>query len=409
MKLSQLFTKTRKDFPKDEISVSSQLLIKSGYVDKLAAGVYTLLPLGLRTIEKISSIVRSEMEGLGANEILMPALIPKENWQKTGRWETLDALFKLKGLDDKEYGLGATHEEVVSPLVKRFTFSYKDLPFGVFQIQNKFRNEARAKSGVLRTREFIMKDLYSFHTNKEDLDNYYDKVKDAYWRIFERCGIKSKTYLTFASGGSFSKYSHEFQTETEAGEDEVYVCRDCKTGMNKEIVEESFKCPNCGKSEYDVIKAVEVGNIFKLADKYSQPFDLKFVDEDGQKKMVMMGCYGIGIQRLMGTIAEVNRDQNGLIWPEEVAPYKVYLIVLDYKKKDGDDLYKYLTGRGLEVIYDDRAEVSAGEKFADCDLLGIPYRLILSNNTGNDLEIKKRSKQKGELISKAKLIEKMGS
>lgn len=409
MKLSQLFTKTRKDFPKDEVSVSSQLLIRSGYVDKLAAGVYTLLPLGLRTVEKISSIVRSEMEDLGANEILMPALIPKENWQKTGRWETLDALFKLKGLDDKEYGLGATHEEVVSPLVKRFTFSYKDLPFGVFQIQNKFRNEARAKSGVLRTREFIMKDLYSFHTDKEDLDNYYDKVKDAYWRIFERCGIKSKTYLTFASGGSFSKYSHEFQTETEAGEDEVYVCKDCKTGMNKEIVGESFKCPNCGKSEYDVIKAVEVGNIFKLADNYSKPFDLKFVDEDDQKKTVMMGCYGIGIQRLMGTVAEVNRDQNGLIWPEEVAPYKVYLIALDDRKKDGDDLYKYLIGRGLEVVYDDRAEVSAGEKFADCDLLGIPYRLILSNNTGNNLEVKRRSEQKGELISRDRLIEKMGS
>jgi prolyl-tRNA synthetase len=408
VKLSHLFVKTRKDFPRDEVSVSSQFLIKAGYIDKLASGVYTLLPFGLKVCNKISRIIREEMENLGASEILMPGLIPKERWEKTGRWESFDALFKIKGVDEKEYALGATHEEVISPLAKQFIFSYKNLPFGIFQIQNKFRNEVRAKSGVLRTKEFIMKDLYSFHANQDCLDGYYEKAKKAYWKIFERCGIKDKTYMTFASGGSFAKYSHEFQTETEAGEDEIFVCRACKTGLNKEILDGDFKCPNCGKTEYDMVKAVEVGNIFKLADKYSKPFGLDFIDKAGKTQTVLMGCYGIGIQRLMGTVAEVSRDKDGLIWPEQIAPYRIYLIALEGKEKEGEELYRQLSDKGVEVVYDDREDVSAGEKFADCDLLGIPYRVILSKKTGENAELKKRSEKELKVVSKKDLMEKEG-
>jgi len=407
VKLSSLFTKTKKDFPKDEVSVSSQLLIRAGYIDKLTAGVYTLLPLGLKTAGKIINIIRNEMDHLGANEILMSSLIPKEKWETTGRWKTFDALYRLEGKDGKEYGLGATHEEVVVPLVKNFVNSYRDLPLGLYQIQNKFRDEVRAKSGVLRTREFIMKDLYSFHADENCLDKYYENVKEAYWKIFERCGIKDKTYLTFASGGSFSKYSHEFQTETEAGEDEVYVCKKCQTGLNREILDGEFECPECKNTEYDLVKAVEIGNIFKLADKYSQPFDLKYVDKNDKEKMVLMGCYGIGIQRLMGAVAEVNRDEDGFVWPEQIAPYRVYLIALDDKADEAEKLYKELNDKGIEVIYDDR-DLSAGEKFADCDLMGIPYRVVISNKTQDKFELKKRSAKETEMLTKEELISKLG-
>jgi len=406
VKLSKLFTKTRKDYPKDEISVSSQLLIRAGYIDKLSAGVYTLLPLGLRVCNRISSIIRSEMEDLGASEVLMPTLIPKENLQQTGRWETFDALYKLKGTNDKDYALGATHEEVVVPLARQFVFSYKDLPFGIYQIQNKFRKEARAKSGVLRTREFLMKDLYSFHLCENCLDEYYDKVQATYWNIFKKCGIKDKTYLTFASGGSFAKYSHEFQMETEAGEDEIYVCKKCRTGLNREILDKEFKCPSCGAIEYDLVKAVEVGNIFKLKDAFSQPFNLKFVDKEDHERIVMMGCYGIGIQRLMGAVAEVGHDEDGLTWPEQIAPYRAYLIGLDDTASEALELYKELTKAGVEVIYDDR-DVSAGGKFADCDLMGIPYRIVISKKTDGKFELKKRSSKETEILTKEELFSKL--
>ncbi len=405
MKVTNLFSKTTKSYPKDEISVSSQLLIRAGFINKVSSGVYTLLPLGLKTVVKISDIVRDEMQKLAASEVLMPGLVPRENLEKTGRWETFDALFKFKGTDEKEYALGATHEEIVVPLAKNYTFSYKDLPFAIFQIQNKFRNETRAKSGLLRTREFIMKDLYSFHENEADLDKYYEKMKESYWRIFERCGIKDKTYLTFASGGSFSKYSHEFQTETEAGEDEVYVCKSCKTGLNKEILDESFKCPNCETTEYEIIKAVEVGNIFKLADKYSKPFDLTYIDKDGKPQVVLMGCYGIGIQRLMGTVAEINHDKDGLVWPRETAPFSAYLIALDDRDDDAEKLYQKLIDNKIEVIYDNRDQLSAGEKFADCDLMGIPYRIVISNKTNDKYELKERTKKEALLLSFEELLE----
>lgn len=399
MKLSKTFTKTTKDYPKDEQSISAQLLIRAGYVDKVAAGVYTLLPLGLRVVNNISNIIRSEMNSIDGQEVVMPTLIPKNNFEKTGRWEGFDSLFKIKGKDEKEYGLGPTHEEIVSPLARRYTVSYKDLPFAIYQIQNKFRDEIRAKSGVLRTREFLMKDLYSFHTSEEDLNSYYDKVSQSYWRIFDKVGIKDRTYLVFASGGTFAKYSHEFQMKTESGEDEIYVCKKCQTGLNKEILGATYQCPACGESEYEIVKAVEVGNIFKLRDKYSKPFDFTFVDSDGKSKIVEMGCFGIGIQRLMGAIAEANHDENGLVWPENVSPFKYHLIALgEQNKEKADKLYMNLTKKGIEVIYDDR-DLSAGEKFADADLIGSTYRLVISDKTNDKIELKKRDSKDSKLVS----------
>lgn len=406
MRLSKSFVKTSRDYPKDETSISCQLLLRAGYVDKLAAGVYTLLPTGLKVVNKISQIIREEMEVIGGQEILMPALIPKENWVATDRWTNLDVLFKLDGVDEKQYGLGASHEEVVSPLAKKFTLSYRDLPFSIFQIQNKFRNELRAKSGVLRTREFLMKDLYSFHKDEADLDEYYEKATEAYWKIFERVGIKDKTYFVYASGGTFAKYSHEFQTETEAGEDEIYVCRSCFTGANREIVEGEYECPKCKSKDYELKKAIEVGNIFKLKTKFSKPFELEYVDEKDKRQSVIMGCYGIGVQRLMGAVAEVSHDDKGLVWPESVSPYSVYLIDLGVEKKDAEEIYEKLKDRGIDVLFDDR-EISAGEKFADADLMGIPYRAVISPKTDGKIELKRRSDESTQILGLEEVISKL--
>ncbi|MEK7664856.1 MAG: aminoacyl--tRNA ligase-related protein, partial [Patescibacteria group bacterium] len=301
---SKMFYKTIKERSAEAEAVSHDLLTRAGFVDQLIAGVYTFLPLGFIVLKKIENIIRKNIELAGGQEVLMPVLQPKENWQKTGRWETLDILFKIKGGNDKEYALGPTHEEVVSPLAKKIVFSYKDLPFYLFQIQTKFRNELRAKSGILRTREFLMKDLYSFHATQEDIDNYYEKMLKVYFNIFKECGIyrggkNPLTYRTLASGGSFAKYSDEFQTVTEAGEDIIYICKKCLTAINKEIIGENKNCPNCKASDWEEKKAIEVGNIFKLGTKYSLPFDLKFKDKDGREKPVIMGCYGIGLSRLM--------------------------------------------------------------------------------------------------------------
>jgi prolyl-tRNA synthetase len=403
MKQSQLFTKTSKDKSADVESISHDLLTRAGYVDQLMAGVYTFLPLGFKVLKNIEKIIRSEMELVDGQEILMPSLNPKENWVKSGRWTDLDILFKLKGAGDKDIALAATHEEVVSPLVKKFILSYKDLPFSVFQIQNKFRNELRAKSGILRTREFLMKDLYSFHTSQEDLDEYYEKVTKSYFNIFKRLGIGEKTYLTFASGGSFSKYSHEFQMETEAGEDIIYVCPKCKLAINKEIKEENPACPKCGGSDFDEKKAVEVGNIFKLGTKYSTPFDLKFRDNDGSEKPVIMGCYGIGLGRAMGVVVEANYDEKGIIWPKEISPFIGHLIAIGDNQKvmaTAEKIYQDCKKENIEIIYDDRADKGVGEKFADADLLGMPYRIVVSEKTLADdsVELKERSEQTVKLV-----------
>lgn len=404
MRQSQLFTRTIKELPKDETSFNAQTLIRAGFIDKVAAGVYSFLPLGLRVLNKIREIIREEMEAVGGQEISMTAFASKEMWTATGRFETMDVLFKLAGSDQKEYVLNPTHEEVVTPLASKFVNSYKDLPFSVFQIQTKFRNEKRAKAGLMRGREFLMKDLYSFHASQEDLDNYYEKVLVSYTRIFERVGLGDLTYMTYASGGTFSKYSHEFQTLTESGEDIIYCCESCRMAINKEIIDDQNACPKCGSSNLTQNKAVEVGNIFKLGTKYSTPFDLSYMDASGQKQTVIMGCYGIGLSRVMGTIVEVCHDDKGIIWPETVAPFKIHLISLNQNEK-AEEIYYNLKTAGFEVLFDDR-DKGAGEKFADADLIGCPIRLVLSAKTleQESVEMKKRTSDSSQLISLKDLL-----
>ncbi len=408
MKQSKLFTKTLKKAPKDETSFNAQALTRAGFIDKVSAGIYTFLPLGLRTHNKICQIVREEMDAINGQEILMPALTPKELWQTTDRWGNFDALFKLIGTDKKEYALGATHEEIISPLIKKFLFSYKELPLFVYQIQTKFRNELRAKAGLIRGREFSMKDLYSFHADEKDLDKYYQVVQEAYFKILKRCGLEELTYLTFATGGAFSKYSHEFQTLAEQGEDIIYICDKCRIAINQELVDEQKTCPKCGKDEFRKEKAVEVANIFKLGKKFSSPFGLQFTDQSGQLQDVIMGCYGLGPSRVMGTIVEVHHDEKGIIWPEQVAPFKIHLISLEGAKEAADKIYQEMTDKEVEVLYDDREEQSAGEKFADADLIGIPYRVVVSEKTLKDesVEIKKRDSDKTELVKIKEAIDK---
>lgn len=404
---SKLFYKTSKEAPSDAEAISHKLLVRAGFIDQLMAGVFSFLPLGFRVLKNIEKIIRNNIELIGGQEILMPSLNPKENWEKSGRWTDLDVLFKLKGAGDKDIALAATHEEVVVPLAKKFVFSYRDLPLYLFQIQNKFRNELRAKSGILRAREFIMKDLYSFHASQEDLESYYAKAIKAYVKIFKECGIGKETFLTSASGGTFSKYSHEFQTVTDAGEDIIYICAKCKMAINKEIRPANPVCPNCGSDNFEEKKAVEVGNIFKLGTKYSQPFDLKFKDHDGSEKPVIMGCYGLGLGRILGTIAEVKHDERGIIWPESVAPFSIHIIPIENTpkvRKASNKIYNILQEKNIEVLYDDRNDKTAGEKFADADLIGIPLRIVVSERMlkTNSIEVKKRNSKKAEIVKIAK-------
>jgi len=406
---SKLFYKTTKEKSADIESISHDLLVRGGFIDQLMAGVYTFLPLGYKVLKNVENIIRNNIADAGGQEILMPVLQPKENWIKTGRWNNLDILFKIRGSGDKEYALGPTHEEVVSPLAKKNVFSYRDLPFAVFQIQTKFRDELRAKSGILRTREFLMKDLYSFHATQEDLDKYYEKMIKVYFNIFKELGIKNQTYLTLASGGTFSKYSHEFQMVTEAGEDIIYICNKCKTAVNKEIKNETPACPNCSSDSFIEKKAVEVGNIFKLGTKYSLPFDLKFKDKDGTEKPVIMGCYGIGISRAMGAVVEASYDERGIIWPKSLSPFLVHLVQLGDDKKvtaAAEKLYTDLQKEKISVLYDDRLDKSAGEKFAEADLIGIPYRVIISQKTlaKNSVEVKERNKSLAKIVKLKGLV-----
>ncbi|MDH5597015.1 MAG: His/Gly/Thr/Pro-type tRNA ligase C-terminal domain-containing protein [Candidatus Peregrinibacteria bacterium] len=403
MRYSQLFSKTSKSVPHDADSANARLLAQGGFVHQEVAGVYTFLPKGLRVLRKIEAIIREEMEKVGGAEILMPALTPKGVWEKTNRWEGFDALFRLEGVGGKEYALGATHEEIVTPLAQEYTFSYKDLPFSVFQIQNKFRNEARAKSGLLRGREFSMKDLYSFHKHQEDLDEYYETVKELYLKIFNRLGFGAEiTYTTYASGGAFSKFSHEFQVIHEVGEDTIYACDNCHIAVNKEIIEDQSTCPSCGNDDLEEKKGIEVGNIFKLGTRFSDAFGFKYTDDKGQQKPVYMGCYGIGPSRIMGSIVEVYNDENGIIWPRNIAPYQVHIVSLGKDEaviQEADKLYQELVAAGIEVLYDDR-DAGAGAKLADADLIGIPVRLVVSSRTleAGSAEWKERDKAEAENV-----------
>ncbi len=402
MRQSKYFLKTSKTVSADEVSVNAKLLEQGGFVQKALAGVYVYLPLGLRVLAKIENIVREEMDKVG-NEMFMPVLHPKENWEKTGRWSSLDVLFRVKSQHGSEYALGPTHEEIVTPSAQPIISSYKDLPLAVYQIQTKFRDEPRAKSGLLRGREFRMKDLYSFHSSAEDLDEYYNNVAiPAYERVFKRLGLKA--LFTEASGGSFSKFSHEYQVEIPSGEDTIYICEKCGMGKNKEIFEEGALCSKCGKTTWRETQASEVGNIFKLQNKYSSAFNLQFTDKDGSKKTVIMGCYGIGTSRLMGVVVEKCHDDKGIIWPENIAPFKVHLISLKGGEEAGEKLYQDLLNSGVEVLYDDR-DLSAGTKFADADLVGLPYRVVVSAKTiaQDSVELKKRDEHEAVLVKIANL------
>jgi prolyl-tRNA synthetase len=403
MKHSKLFLKTAKTPPSDETSINARLLEQGGFIQKVMAGVYTFLPIGWRVLSKIENIVREEMNAIGGQEMFMPSLHPKESWQTTGRWESLDVLFKIKSQHGYEYALGPTHEEIVTPAALPIINSYKDLPLAVYQIQTKFRDEPRAKSGLMRGREFRMKDLYSYHTDETDLGNYYKVASEAYTRIFKRMGLDS--IFTEASGGTFSANSHEYQVEIESGEDTIYVCEKCGIGKNKEIFKEGVECSNCGKTTWREIKASEVGNIFQLNTKYSLPFNLMFTALDGSKKEVMMGCYGIGTSRLMGVLVEKFHDEKGIIWPEIVAPFKIHLLALKGSEEQAEQIYQDLLKQKIEVLYDDR-DVSAGVKFADADLIGLPYRIVVSAKTlaSDSVEIKKRDEEKQDLIKTKELM-----
>lgn len=409
---SQLFTKTRREAPKDEVSKNAQLLIRAGYVHKEMAGVYSYLPLGLRVLLKIENIIREEMNNIDGQEVLLTTLQDKAVWEKTGRFDdsVVDDWFKTKLKNNSEIGLGLTHEEPLTNLLRDHVNSYRDLPLYIFQIQTKFRNEMRVKSGLIRCREFSMKDLYSFSRNEEEHKKFYEKAKEAYFKVFQRLGIGDSTYLTSASGGIFSKFSHEFQTLSPAGEDTIYVDEDKKIAANKEVfTDDVINDLGLEKKKLVEKKSIEVGNIFNLGTRFSDALGLTFVDEKGKSKNAIMGSYGLGPTRLMGTIAEVLSDEKGLVWPASVAPFKIHLVEVQSEKpevkKNAEKLYKKLIGENVEVFYDNR-ETSAGEKFADSDLIGIPFRAVISEKTMEleGIELTERSSGKTEIISEEKLI-----
>lgn len=405
LRQSELCTRVRREDPRDEPSLNARLLERAGFVSKLMAGVYSFLPLGVRVLQKIESIVREEMLAAGGQEVLLPALQPAENWQRTGRWDTLDVLFRLKGAGDRDLALGPTHEEVVTPLLQQFLSSYRDLPASVFQIQTKFRNEPRAKSGVLRGREFRMKDMYSFHATAEDLDAYYEKLTRSYHRIFERLGLGAHTVLTYASGGSFSKYSHEFQTLTENGEDIVYVSPQTGLAVNKEVLDDVEDPAIIGdRAELRPRKAIEVGNIFKLMTRFSDAFGFQARDASGGTLPVYMGCYGIGTSRLLGAIVEVLNDAEGIVWPSSVAPFDVHLVNIGRSaeaREVSEQMFGQLLAEGCDVLYDDREGLTAGEKFVESDLIGIPVRALVSDRLvpQERVELKWRGTKETVLVS----------
>ncbi|MDH4330155.1 MAG: His/Gly/Thr/Pro-type tRNA ligase C-terminal domain-containing protein [Candidatus Moranbacteria bacterium] len=409
MKQSQLFTKTRKEAPRDEVSKNAQLLIRAGFVHKEMAGVYSFLPLGLRVLDKINSIIRKEMNAIGGQEIFMTALQDKNIWEKTSRWsdDVIDNWFKTSLKNGTELGLGFTHEEPITRIMTNYISSYKDLPFSAYQIQTKFRNEARAKSGIMRGREFMMKDLYSFSRDEKEHDEFYQKAGEAYMKIFNTVGVGDKTFKTFASGGSFSKYSHEFQTISDAGEDKIYICEKCSIAVNEEIIKEQNKCPECGNSKLKEGKSIEVGNIFSLGTRFSEALGLTYNDEKGEKQFVIMGCYGIGPGRVMGTIVETLSDEKGIVWPESVAPFQVHLLSLN-EDKEAEKVYNELEKAGIEVLFDDR-DTRPGEKFADSDLIGIPWRVVVSKKSleNGGVEVKRRDGDDGEVMSIKELIKKI--
>lgn len=405
MRRSEAFIKTQKETPADADSINAALLTRGGFVKKHMAGAYALLPLGLKTYKKIENIVREELNSIGAQELLMNVLQPKELWEETNRWKEIEEVMYKVGSD---IGLAPTHEEQITDIVRGKVSSYKELPLSFYQFQVKFRNEPRAKSGLLRGREFLMKDMYSFHATEDDFEVYYQRVIVAYKKIFSRMGLETK--LVAASGGMFSKYSHEFQVICPTGEDTVYVCDKCDFAENIEIakVKNGDKCSKCdGRIREE--KSIEVANIFPLKDKFSSTMGAKILDAEGKEQNIIMGCYGIGMTRAIATIVEIYNDTRGILWPQNVSPYQVNLISLG-KNTECDKIYENLTKEGIEVLYDDREEITAGEKFADADLIGCPYRVIISEKSlaagGAEISTRKDSKN-GTIIPIEDIIKKI--
>lgn len=400
MRMSQLFTKTSKQAPSDEVSKNAQLLLRAGYVYKTMAGVYSYTPLGLRVIENIKQIVREEMNAVHSQELLMSTLQRKEIWLETGRWsdEVVDVWFKSQLQDGTDVGLGWTHEEPIIEMLRSFVKSYKDFPVSVYQFQNKLRNELRAKSGILRGREFIMKDMYSIHATKEDLDAYYDAVIAAYQRCYERFGIGEDTYVTFASGGAFTKFSHEFQTICDAGEDYIYLHREKNIAVNEEVIDEAVQELGIAREELEKVKTAEVGNIFNFGTQKSEEMGLVFSGEDGQQHHAYMGSYGIGISRVMGVIVEKFADEKGLVWPAGIAPFTVHIVAIGERgAAKADELYRRLTEEGVAVLYDDRAE-RPGAKFADAELIGVPCRVTISDRALDEGLFEVTDRRTGETV-----------
>jgi len=418
MQYSKLFGKTSKSVPADEEAKNAQQLLKAGYIYKEMAGVYAFLPLGLRVTEKIKRIIREEMNGVGGQELIMTTLQRKDLWEQTDRWDdkNVDIWFKSKLKNGSDVGLAWSHEEPITAMVKNYVSSYRDLPFSVYQFQNKMRNETRAKSGIMRTREFVMKDLYSYSKTEEEHKKIYDEVTKAYHRIFARVGLGEETFFTYASGGAFTKFSHEFQTVIPAGEDTIYLSREKKVAINKEVLTDELLLElDLKREELEEVAASEVGNIFSFGTTKSEQLGLSFTDEDGKSKSVILGSYGIGIGRLMGVIVEYFADDKGLMWPKEIAPYQVHLISLvskdevlnDRIRQVAEDLHRDFEKDGVEVLWDERDNVSPGAKFGDADLIGIPLRLVVSERTlkEDSIEWKLRSDDNSQLVKLQDVME----
>ena len=408
MKQSQLFTKTKKDAPSDEVAKNAQLLIRAGFIHKEMAGVYAYMPLGLRVLENIKKIVREEMNGVGGQELMMTTLQPKEIWEKTDRWDDakVDNWFKTKLVNGTELGVGLTHEEPIVDAISNYLGSYKDMPFAVYQIQNKFRNEKRAKSGLLRGREFLMKDMYTFSRDQKQHEEEYEKIVAAYYKVYDRLGLGQITYRTYADGGIFTpRFSDEFQTLSEVGEDKIYVDEKKRIAINDEIFTDE-NLEKLGLKREDLVekKGVEVGNTFHLESKYTDALELFYSDEKGEKQSIIMGCYGIGVSRLMGVIAELFADDKGLIWPENIAPFSLHLLSLG-ENDEAEKIYAQLLKNGVEVLFDDR-DAQAGQKFADSDLIGIPYRAVISKKSlaAGGIEVKKRNESESKIMTVDELL-----
>jgi prolyl-tRNA synthetase len=410
MKTSQLFTKTTKNVPADEVAKNAKLLIQAGYVYKEMAGAYAYLPLGLRVVDNIKQIVREEMNAIRSNELIMTSLQRRDVWEKTGRWddEVVDVWFKSQLKDETEVGFGWSHEEPIVEMLKNYVHSYKDLPISLYQFQTKMRNELRAKSGIMRGREFVMKDMYSFHATADELEAYYNETIEAYKRVFERLGLGKDTYVTFASGGAFTKFSHEFQTICDAGEDVIYLHREKNIAINEEVIDDAVKELGINRDELEKIKTAETGNIFNFGSQKTDEMGLYYTGKNGEQQSLYIGSYGIGITRVMGVIAEKFSDEKGLIWPDNIAPFKVYLARLgddEAVTKAADEMYNLLTENNVTVLYDD-SDKRPGEKFADADLIGLPYRIVVSSRTveNGKHELKGRTAPEADLLETEEIV-----